>query len=264
MNPFLEFVQGIESGIRKAEGLTVSGTRQCVESDSKALLFSPHPDDECIAGLLPLRLMHEAGYQVINVPVTFGSKVARRAERSAELDRACGYLGWNVYRDTGHLESLETADVVRALAAFRPKAIFMPHRADWNSTHVSTHALVADALEQMGSDFSCLVVETQFWGEMDNPNLLVEGDANYVADLVAATSLHEGEVARNPYHLLLPAWMQDSACRGAERVGGQGSPAPGFAFATLYRLQKWQGGTFEPVLEGGRNLPMTANIGELF
>jgi hypothetical protein len=30
------------------------------------------------------------------------------------------------------------------------------------------------------------------------------------ADLIAATSLHVGEVVRNPYHLLMPAWQQDS------------------------------------------------------
>ena len=213
---------------------------------------------------MPLRLAREAGYQVINVPVTFGSKVERREGRSEELGRACGYLGWDVVRDTGNLEPLEAGDIVRALREFRPKAIFTPHEEDWNSTHVATHCLVMEALQRMDDDFSCLVVETQFWGAMKQPNLLVEADAKYVAELVAATSLHSGEVARNPYHLLLPAWMQDSACRGGELVGGQGSPAPGFAFATLYRLQKWQAGTFVPVLEAGRNLPLDADIGELF
>ena len=263
MNPYLEFVQSIETGIRKAKGLTVSGKSQSIESDSKVLLFSPHPDDECIVGLLPLRLMREAGHQIINVPVTFGSNVERQAERSAELDNACSYLGWDIFRDMGNLESMETADVVRALSTFQPDVIFMPHSKDWNSRHISTHFLVVDALRQMGPDFSCLVVETQFWGAMNDPNLMVEGDARYVADLVAATSLHTGEVERNPYHLLLPAWMQDSAGRGGELVGGQGSAVPEFRFATLYRLRRWLSGEFIRVLKGGTILSLRADINEI-
>ena len=263
MNPFFDFVQSIEAGIRKAKGLTVAGKRQTIESDSRVLLFSPHPDDECITGLLPLRLMRETGRQIINVPVTFGSNVERQAGRAAELENACGYLGWDIFRDKDNLQPLEVEDVTRILTAIRPDIIFIPHAKDWNSTHISTHFLVVNALEKMAADFSCLVVETQFWGAMSDPNLLVEGDAQYVADLVAATSLHTGEVERNPYHLLLPAWMQDSAGRGGELVGGQGSAVPEFGFATLYRLRRWQSGEFIQVLKGGTMLSLRANINEI-
>ena len=86
---------------------------------------------------------------------------------------------------------------------------------------------------------ACLVVETEFWGAMDTPNLMVESSAADVADLVAALSLHVGEVARNAYHLRLPAWMMDNVRRGAELVGGQGGVAPRFALCTLYRLRRW-------------------------
>jgi LmbE family N-acetylglucosaminyl deacetylase len=37
------------------------------------LIFSPHPDDECIIGGLALRLLREAKWNVINVAVTLGS-----------------------------------------------------------------------------------------------------------------------------------------------------------------------------------------------
>jgi LmbE family N-acetylglucosaminyl deacetylase len=263
MNSYLGFVQSIETGIEKAKSLKVSGRAQRIESNSKALLFSPHPDDECITGLLPLRLMRESGRQIINVPVTFGSNVERQAARAEELEDACGYLGWDIFRDRGDLESLTVDDVTRTLEKFAPELIFVPHAGDWNSTHVSTHYLVVEALRKMPADFSCLVVETQFWGAMSDPNLLVEGNAQYVADLVAATSLHAGEVARNPYHLLLPAWMQDSACRGGELVSGQGSAGLEFGFATLYRLRRWQGGEFAQVLEGGTKLSLTADINKI-
>lgn len=135
----------------------------------------------------------------------------------------------------------------------------MPHSLDWNSRHISTHFLVMDALKQMGNDFNCTVVETEFWGAIDDPNLMVEGNVELVADLVAATSLHTGEVARNPYHLLLPAWMQDNVRRGGELVGGQGGAVPDFSFATLYRLRRWENGELVNVLERGEAVPMNAD-----
>jgi N-acetylglucosamine malate deacetylase 1 len=72
--------------------------------------------------------------------------------------------------------------------------------------------------------------------------------------MMTALSFHVGEVERNPYHLLLPAWMQDNVRRGGEVVGGQGGPAPAFDFATLYRLGRWQGGHLDPLTGPGRLL----------
>lgn len=265
MNPYLEFVEGIQAGIEAFGKITVSGKTEPIASESKVLLFSPHPDDECIAGLLPLRLMREVGKQVINIPVTYGSNVARQAARAAELEEACGYLGWESFHGAENLQSLETEDVVRILEKFSPEIIFMPHSKDWNSRHISTHFLVVNALAKMDFSFSCMVVETEFWGAMDDPNLMVEADAQTVAALVAATSMHVEEVSRNPYHLLLPAWMQDNVRRGGELVGGQGGAVPGFSFATLYRLRKWQGGEFIQMIEGGKTIPVGAgHLKEIF
>jgi hypothetical protein len=87
--------------------------------------------------------------------------------------------------------------------------------------------------------FSTTLVETEFWGQTQDPNLMVESSMQEVADLVAALSHHRGEVERNPFHLRLPAWMQDNVRRGAEVVGGQGGDAPDFDFATLYKLSRW-------------------------
>lgn len=270
MNPYLNFVQDIERGVEAAGSVCVdaTGTSRAVSGGdvaSTTLLFSPHPDDECITGLLPLRLMRELGRQIINVPVTFGSNPERQAERAKELDDACGYLGWDVFRRIKSFQPLEVDDVVRVLTSCQPGIIFMPHSKDWNSRHISTHHLVMDALKKMPADFSCTVVETEYWGAMGDPNLMVEGDAEQVADLVAATSLHTGEVARNPYHLLLPAWMQDNVRRGGELVGGQGGVVPDFSFATLYRLRRWEAGALIQCLEKGIAVPVGAeNLKELF
>ncbi|MCF7817956.1 MAG: PIG-L family deacetylase [Kiritimatiellales bacterium] len=265
MNPYLEFVESIQTGIAAARGIFVSGKTEPVSSGSCVLLFSPHPDDECITGLLPLRLMREAGKRIINIPVTFGSNVARQAGRAEELKNACAYLGWENFTRAGNVQPLDVADVVAILKQFLPEIMFMPHAHDWNSRHIETHFLVEKALKKMGAGFSCTVVETEFWGAMDDPNLMVEGDAQTVADLVAATSLHVGEVARNPYHLLLPAWMQDNVRRGGELVGGQGGAVPDFSFATLYRARKWQGGEWVELFQNGKTLAMGAeNLREIF
>jgi N-acetylglucosamine malate deacetylase 1 len=110
-------------------------------------------------------------------------------------------------------------------------------------------------------NFECLIVETEFWGQMASPNLMVESSVADVADLLAALSFHVGEVRRNPYHLRLPAWLQDNVRRGAELVGGQGGAAPDFNFATLYRLRRWKNGRAENIFPGGRQISIVENPG---
>ncbi|MEX2382766.1 MAG: PIG-L family deacetylase [Opitutales bacterium] len=245
----------------------------------KALIFSPHPDDECIIGGLPLRLMRELGMDVVNVAVTQGSRKDRQDERWEELCNACDYLGFGlVQTGPGGLENVniktrendydrwfQSVEVIAGiLEEHEPAVVFTPHEDDWNSTHIGTSLLVVDALREMESAFSCLFVETEFWGAMSEPNLMVESSPKDVGDLVTALSFHEGEVNRNPYHLRLPAWMQDNVRRGSELVGGQGGASPDFVFATLYRLQKWEESMLTEVLEGGTQLSHEADLKELF
>ena len=245
----------------------------------KVLLFSPHPDDECIIGGLALRLRRELRWNVLNVAVTQGSKKERQAARWAELQNACDYLGFGLIQTReGGLEKINprgreqdpagwsaAVDLIAGiLAREQPRVIFAPHAQDWNTTHIGTHLLVADALRKMGPAFSCFVIETEFWGAMTAPNLMVECGVRDVADLMAATSFHVGEVQRNPYHLGLPAWFQDNVRRGAELVTGQGGAAPGFTFATLYRLQRWATGRMDKVFDGGRLVSSQDDLRSLF
>jgi hypothetical protein len=137
----------------------------------------------------------------------------------------------------------------------RPRVIFFPHDDDWNSAHIGTHHLVVEALGTLGPEFSCLTVETEFWGAMRTPNLMVELSQSDVIDLVSALSFHLEEVKRNPYHVRLPAWFIDNVRRGGELVGGQGGAAPDFQYATLYRLREWQGGQFKPCALNPRFIP---------
>ena len=256
---YLYYVQSLKDSLSAAKVLSATGEKSVSNSPSKVLLFSPHPDDECITGLLPLRLMNELGMHIINIPVTFGSNKNRQAERATELANTCKYLGWSNHLEHSDLRNLELIDIVKILTEYQPKAIFFPHEKDWNSRHISTNHLLWQALEAMPQDFSCLVIETEYWGAMDDPNLMIESDVESLATLVSATSFHVGEVTRNPYHLSLPFWMQDNVRRGSELVGGQGETAPPFTFATLYRIRRWHNQQLSQHLDQNRTVPSEGN-----
>jgi len=282
MNPYhhfvSEFARLVAEGKSYPLGKFPSAPRPQLAPDApRVLFFAPHPDDETIIGGLALRLLREAKWNVLNVAVTQGSKKERQAERLIELRAACHYLGFGLVQTAPDgLEKVSVttrekdkplwSQMVKTIAAIltthQPRVIFFPHQLDWNSTHIGVHFLLLDALQSLPQEFTCYVVETEFWGQMPTPNLIVEYSPADVADLITATSFHVGEVQRNPYHLLIPAWMQDNVRRGAELVGGQGQAAPNFSFAQLYRLHKWNRGRLE--LLPARSLPATVNAATLF
>jgi N-acetylglucosamine malate deacetylase 1 len=284
MKDYQDFVSELTGLLRQAKTLPLgsfpNSPRPAVPAKAqKALFFAPHPDDECITGGIALRLLREAGMDVANVAVTQGSKKDRQEPRLRELEKACGFLGYRVIVTIpGGLEKVNakaraqepahwnaSVEVIKGiLESNQPRVIVFPHEHDWNSTHIGTHFLVADALQRMPATFDCYTVESEFWGQMTDPNLVVELSPRDLGDLVTATTFHVGEVLRNPYHLLLPAWMMDNVRRGGELVGGQGGAVPDYTYATLYRLRKWTGGKFQKCLQGGRFYPASANIGSLF
>jgi N-acetylglucosamine malate deacetylase 1 len=283
MTPYHRFVSETARALRESKNLPYGGfasvaPAQAPASAPEALIFSPHPDDEAIIGALALRLMREAGWKISNVAVTQGSAPARQAGRWTELKAACGYLGFDLVAtapnglekvtpkaraEDSQLWSGHVAVIARILRERQPRAVFVPHEQDWNGTHIGTHLLVRDAMESLGTNFQTHVVETEYWGQMTAPNLMVEVSEPQLGDQVAAVSFHAGEVRRNPFHVLLPAWMADNVRRGSELVGGQGGAAPDFTFATLYRTRLWSRGRFEDS-KVGRNLAVSANPAALF
>jgi LmbE family N-acetylglucosaminyl deacetylase len=284
MNPYRQFVSDLARLVREGKGFPLGGfppapRPELLPDAPHALIFSPHPDDECIIGGLALRLLREAGTRVTNVAVTQGSNKARQAERWHELTAACEYIGFGLIQTApGGLEkiNLETREqdpahwqrsvevIANILAQEKPEVVFFPHDTDWNSSHIGTHYLLVDALRLQPAAYRCFVVETEFWGAMATPNLMVESSIDDLADMMTALSFHVGEVKRNPYHLLVPAWMQDNVRRGGELVGGQGGAAPDFSFATLYRLREWHDGAFRDMYAGGRNLAAGAAAAQVF
>ena len=285
VNPFQKFVSEHARLLRGGRKLPLGKLKRAGHPTKispgapKVLIFSPHPDDECITGGLALRLLREPKWNVINVAVTLGSKRERRAARSRELQNACASLGFGLLvpgrrgleginpearrRNRAHWRA-SVKIIADILAEQKPRVIFVPHECDGHETHIGTHLLVLDALKTLPAAFKCHVVETEFWGQMTSPNLLVESSAKDVADLVAALACHVGEVRRNSYHARLPAWMIDNVRRGAELVEGQGAAAPNFAFATVYRLRKWKGGKLQKFFSCGKCLSESQNPAGLF
>lgn len=240
---------------------------------------APHPDDESLSGALAVRLRLEQGARVTNVAVTLGSDPNQRERRRRELESACRVLGFDlvipglasscppmgfdrVNTAAREAEPEEWARSVQALAAIfdreQPEAVFAPHASDFNRTHVGTHQLVLDALDvhlsrQPGA--SVILIETEYWHQLAEPNLLVAVTPDIAAIQMTAAAEHGGEMARAPFHLLHPCRLLDNARRGSEVVGGQGKPAQPFAFAELYRVSFRCGSEATCARPGGRILP---------
>lgn len=283
MNPYHDFVSSFAELVKAGKSLPLGGMPRNHSPKPAAdapvgLIFSPHPDDECLIGGFALRLLRETGMRIINIAVTQGSNKERQQPRMQELKNACDWLGFEleqaapnglekIHCGTRTDDAKHWSDAVKVIAAIlvrhQPRAIFVPHELDWNSTHIGTHFLVMDALKTLPAKFQSLLIETEYWAPLPSPNLMVESSVDDVADLLAALSFHVGEVKRNPYHLRMPGWLQDNVRRGAELVGSQGGAAPDFAFATLYRLRQWQNGRVGNVFDGGKQISTIENPGEI-
>jgi len=242
-----------------------------------ALILSPHPDDECLVGALPLRLHHE-GWQIINIAVTLGSNEQRWSARQAELAKSCATLGFECLlpqengfsavtsatrsEDAATWEKMTTrlSDII---AALEPKAIFMPHAHDAHSSHIGTHWLGMDALAKQSAAFTTAVVQTEYWHPHEEPNLMVGLRAEDAAKLLTALSCHSGENARNPFDARFPAYLIDNVRRGSERVGGKGGPSASMDFAMLYKFGVWRSRKFIPSLLN-RIVDLQNNAGSLF
>ncbi len=256
MNTYLEFVEAIRKATKAAKSIKhpVSAPAPAPSASADApvvMIFSPHPDDECLISALPLRMLHENGVRIVNVAVTLGNNRERQQPRLKELTTACEILGFDLQTTAPngleHVNPTHRAEnwddwnqktevIASIIERINPAAIMVPHGDDWNATHVGTHLLVTDALREISSSPATSIIETEYWGAMSTPNLMIEVPEQTLATQITALSAHVGEISRNPYHISLPAWMQDNVRRGGELIGGQGEAAPDISFATLYRL----------------------------
>ena len=226
------------------------------------MILSPHPDDESITSSLPLRLMHENNAHIINVAVTLGSKKERQKERSAELEKACAILEFeNVYLSENW--TTKTKELKSLIQKYQPDLIMAPHLKDFHPTHIKTGELIKKALPTSKST-PTLILWSEFWGALPKPNLLVEVPEEILALQMKALAEHKGEVARNPYHLRLPAWMMENVRRGSELIAGKGAEAPRMPFGVLYQLQLCHKKKFKLIDLEPSTLTSYADIGQIF
>jgi LmbE family N-acetylglucosaminyl deacetylase len=208
-----------------------------------------------------LRLSREKNWQIVNVAVTLGSNLARRQGRRAELAHACTALGFDcaLPQEDGfsNVNAAARADEVEAwlkmttrlaelIAFYHPDAVFLPHGGDWNATHVGTHLLGMDALTAQGKDFSCAVIQTEYWHPNPDPNVMIEASESEAAILLSGQACYTGENTRNAFDASFPAYLTDNVRRGSELMGGKGAAAAPMDFAMLYQFGLWRGGKFLP------------------
>ena len=220
------------------------------------LIFSPHPDDETITGLLPLRFALEASANIVNIAVTLGSNPKRRETRWNELQQACHCLHFACERlDIENLSEISgttssswskiTESIHYLLEAYQPKAVFLPHAEDAHPTHRAVYKLISESLQfHHPLNHPLHLFYTEYWSTMSQPNVMIEASDDHLAKLMLALSYHKGEISRHPYHLTLPAWMMDNARRGSEVMHSHGAAKTKMLFSTLYRWQIFDQGAF--------------------
>jgi LmbE family N-acetylglucosaminyl deacetylase len=249
LKPFSLLFPSSKISIKKSAPLTI-------------MLLSPHPDDECITGSLALRLGKENHAHVINVAVTLGSNKERQLARKNELEKACEVLEFEniILNENWKTKEKELKSLI---LKYQPQIILAPHVKDVHPTHIRTGELCKKVLKALPK-YSCLLLWTEFWGQMSKPNLLLEVPEEILALQMQALVMHAGEISRNPYHSRLPAWMMDNVRRGSEIIGGQGGEANSMAFGVLYQLQIYQNGKFRTKKLDYTFLDAEKDLGQMF
>ncbi len=276
---WLHYVQSTVKTVEAGKSIPIGPSRQPLIAPKvsarkgppvKVMVCSPHPDDEALIGALAVRFRQEAGARVVNCAITLGSNVSQKARRLGELESACRALGFELIvpdqpvafdrvnmanrRDHPEEWAAKVATLTEIFERENPDIVLAPHAEDFNTTHIGTHFLVTDALgAYLGGHERGLfpLIETEFWGELGQPNLMVGVSAEVLALELMATAEHGGEVRRNPYHLLQPHRLMNNVRRGSEVVGGQGGAAQRYPFAELYRVTFMKDGETVELKPGG-------------
>ncbi len=225
------------------------------------LILSPHPDDESITGSLALRLMHENNAHVINVAVTLGSNKDRQKPRLKELENACNYLEFDLDLLNENWAK-KSKELKILLQKYRPQLILAPHLKDHHPTHIKTSKLLLKSLK--GLKLNTIIAWTEFWAPIEKPNCLIEVPTEIVELQMKALEMHKGEVARNPYHLRLPAWMMDNVRRGSEIISTIGSKSPQIPFGVIYHLELFKNDKVMKLKLPTHFLSSFADIGQIF
>lgn len=203
----------------------------------RILIIAPHPDDECLMSGFALRAQDEWGTEVYVLPYSFGSKLDRQHERKRELSHAVDALKFTLVDPRAPLFQELNSDLIEeTLKSLHPDALMIPHLTDGHPTHVHCAELAMKAAHIWAKDHPGFhVFETEYWSSVTKPTHLIPLSADHLIRLGEALLEHKGELARNPYHLSLPANAMEQMRRGSEAVLGMGSKSREFIFGQILR-----------------------------
>ncbi len=211
---------------------------EAVSSNPVVLIVAPHPDDESLMGGYALRMVEEWQAKVHVLPYSYGSNLARRPARKIELENSLKILNFENadIRTQGDLSKIDAERVFEVMSRIKPAIIFSPHAGDVHATHVETHFSVRTAIERYKKqDPRPLVwVQTEYWGALSEPNLLISYSREQVIRMGEALMAHVGENSRNPFHLRYPGWLMDQVRRGSEQVRGADAFSNSCQFGQIY------------------------------
>lgn len=199
----------------------------------KIVLLSPHPDDECLNALFPLRLKGQ--FQVHNLAMTLGSNIERQKAREKELKNACDKLGF-----VNHIANFHksTVDLINQL---NPLFVLAPHSEDHHPTHIKVFDFLKNNLNIINAKY---IILSEYWFPMKSPNLMLEASRDQIDLITAALRCHEGEMQRSHYDRSYEAWLIDCARRGNEYLPGYGQNKNNFKYANLYTVLQNKNGRF--------------------
>ncbi len=239
----LAYVKSIADNYYQALGQKKQDQSKKVQGKAKKVfLVSPHPDDEAINGALALRLKHELGFEIYNIPFSLGSNEARRTERLSELKNSCLELDFEL---TAPLTSGSEENELKALCLkHTPSIVITSHPSDGHSTHEKCSETVLSVLGEL--NFEGTVVFHEYWFPQKNPNLLIEIPQNEVVTMIKALLHHEGEISRNPYHLRLPHSLIENSRRGSEIILGVQKQSSDLLFSSIMTKGKMVNRSFVP------------------
>src|SRR4051794_6901220 len=175
--------------------------------------------------------LREAGLRVVNLACGLG-RPDQHQRRRGELEEACARAGFELrvcdppvalsaQDDLGAAQDRVRAAVVDQVQALEPVCVVGPSPHDRHHGHETVGRGVRDALAALDAPPPWLVWE--MWAALPLPTVVVEFDADRLAEIGHALGAHAGELDRVDYRGALEHRARTTAILGGERVFGFGS-----------------------------------------